>query len=175
MKNKVYKKEILRTLRTYNTTKICKLMKKCVGYVPKKTPYISEVDDDMQVPEVLDTFEVYRWASQYATSDKMKHKLYDVLSKSNNKRSYGDEYAYLPHGWYKPLPRLRAHRFFEAQKREGLSNYSKIAVIDDDYLMSCSPVYLLSDYNKHYILRLEGNERFCDILVRKYNRDMFVK
>ena len=70
---KISKKQIVSTLRTYDVNKICVLYKNLFGTVPinVRHPYDSE-----STYTCLDGFELYQWAKNFATSEKMERQLF---------------------------------------------------------------------------------------------------
>lgn len=49
---------------------------------------------------------------------------------------------------------------------EKLTNYSKIAMYGHTHLYFCSPIYGHKDYNKVRCCTIEGNENFCEKIIK---------
>lgn len=171
MAKKITKKEIVETLRTYDVTKICTLYKRIHGSVPteERLPYMGNPY------RCLCSFQIYKWTKQYSTCAKMDRRLYDLLSTASHHWAYSfydEHYAHTFHSVFAPLPRHAARLYFQHEKERGydngFDNYSKVAMMGETYLYACSPVYGHNDYNKARILPKKGNEKFCEILIKKY-------
>lgn len=167
---KVSKKKIVSTLRTYDVTKICALYKNIFGYVPteKLQPYGLE-----STYTYLDYLEVYKWASDFATSNKMDSLLYDLLRNASHykHRSFGgDKYCYAKHGIYEPLEKHHIVNYMLEQCKDVKSNYAKRPMMGHTHLYFCSPVYGHRDYNKWQSLPIKGNERFCELVIKYADR-----
>ena len=107
MKTTTTKKEIVKTLRTYNVTAICKLYKRIFGTVPMEERVYLINGESVRVKS-LNGYTVYEWASQYATSRTMNNKLYITLDRAAHhwNHDYEDNcYRYANHGSAKPLRR----------------------------------------------------------------------
>lgn len=161
---RITKKEIYRTLRTYNTTKICKLYKQIHGGVP--TLVRGGIGYSYKA---LDGGKVYEWASEYATSAKMDRALYANLSIASHHwrySHYDEPYIYCEHGYYEPTQKMAIVNYLKEQCADPTSNYAKRPMLGYTHLYFCSPVYGHSDYNKWRALPIEGNERFCEIVIK---------
>lgn len=162
---RVTKREIVSTLRTFDATKICALYKKIHGEVPTERSF--------EVPSAirLNPHAINKWAACYATSRRMERKLFALFLSCRHcwRRTIDDEKsAHSKHGNYVPLPRQAAHDFFEYEKKRGIDNYTKVAMYGHTFLYACSPVFGHTDYNRSRILEIKGNERFCELLIKKY-------
>lgn len=160
---KISKKEIVKTLRTYDVTKICRLHKKVFGEVP-----VEIRDFGGKKVKCLDGFKLYRWAADYATSRKMDHLLYSALSQASHhwKHSVFDlDAVYCNNGYYEPT--LKQRIVSETLKfcADPHSRYAKMPMMGFTHLYFCSPVYGHSDYNKWCAIEIKGNERFCELVV----------
>ena len=60
--------------------------------------------------------------------------------------------------------------YFKEQLEDVKSPYAKRPMMGHTHLYFCSPVYGHSDYNKWRAMPLEGNERFCGLLVQLANK-----
>lgn len=165
---RITKKEIVKTLRGYNVTEICKLYKRIHGEVPTTESWVY-VDGVKITYKYLDGFKVYQWAENYATSRKMDRALYGHLAWASHKwnySSYDEPYRHAPHGMYEPLRKQYIVEELLRQCQNPTSNYAKRPMLGFTNLYFCSPIYGHSDYNKWRAIEIEGNERFCDLLIR---------
>ena len=161
-------KEIVKTLRTNDTTKICKLYKRIFGEVPTKESWVY-VDGEKITYKHLDGFAVYQWAKDYATSRKMDRALYVNLDRASHKWKYScydEPYRHAPHGMYEPLRKQYIVEELLKNCADPTSNYAKRPMYGYTHLYFCSPVYGHSDYNKWRAIPIKGNERFCELVVR---------
>lgn len=162
----ISKKNIVAILRTYNVTDICALMNRVTGSVPTQD-YIAF--ESQQHSKCLDGFSVYQWAKQFAASGKMERRLYHMLDRASHHwklDAYSTHYPHVRHGWYEPLKKARIVDFLKEQCQDVTSNYVKRPMMGHTHLYFCSPVYGHSDYNKWCALPIEGNERFCELVIR---------
>lgn len=165
---KVTTKEIVKTLRTYDTTKICKLYKRIFGEVPTE----KRGTENWSIT-CLDGGKVYDWAKDFATSRKMDRCLYGSLSRAAHHwgySSYDMDAVYSKHGYYAPT--LKQHIVDELLKNcaDPTSNYAKRPMYGHTHLYFCSPVYGHADYNKWRAIPIKGNERFCELVVKYADR-----
>lgn len=145
---KITKKEIAATLRSMNVTAIHRL---CVL--------------------VTGTHHVYEFVKQYAPTNKVARQAYNIAYPRPH-YWYGDAYKG-KHGHFEPLPRQAARLFFENERKRGTDSYTKAAWMGHTWLYAASPVYGHRDYNKARMIPIEGNERYCEILVKKYGPETF--
>lgn len=115
---------------------------------------------------VHDRCGIYDLVKNFATSKRRARCAYTIAY--GEPRCVGSELYLGKHGYFKPLPRKRAHEFFEREKQRKRDNYTKVATIGHTWLYATSPIYRHSDYNKSRMLEIAGNERFCQILLKKY-------
>lgn len=146
MKTKrITKKEIAATLRSMNPTSIHRL---CVL--------------------VTGGHDVYNFVKEYAPSHKVSIRAYEL---AHPRPHYADSDLYKgKHGHFEPLPRQAARLYFQRQHERDTDGYTKVPVMGHTYLYAASPVYRHNDYNKARMLKIEGNERYCDLLVKKYGQ-----
>lgn len=167
-RKKITKKEIVVTLRSYNVTRICKLYKKLYNEVPTK--HCSVYVDGQRIEyKCLDGFELYTWASDYATSRKMDKMLYGCLNRASHQWQYScydEPYRHAPHGIYEPLRKQYVVEELVRQCQNPTSNYAKRPVFGHTHLYFCSPVYGHSDYNKWRAIEIKGNEAFCEAVIK---------
>lgn len=143
MRKKFAKKEIAATLRTMDPTKIHRL---CVL--------------------VTGGHNVLEFVKTHAPSNIVYDAAYNIAYPHTHAH-VSEEYK-SRHGHFEPLPRQAARLFFQAQAANGLNAYTKVPTMGNTHLYSASPYYGHADYNKARILKIEGNERFCELLVKKY-------
>jgi len=161
---KVTKKEILKTLRSYDVTAICRLYKRIHGEVPTEI----RGNGNYQFT-CLNGFKVYQWAENFATSRKMGKMLYNLLDRAAHHWKYSIydmEAVYSKHGYYAPT--LKQHIVQELLRNcaDPKSNYAKRPVYGHTHLYFCSPIFGHADYNKWRAIPIKGNERFCELVVR---------
>ena len=165
---KISKKEIIKTLRTYDTTKICKLYKRIFGVVPVETR-----SNGSWSFTCLDDGKVYDWAKGFATSRKMDRRLFGLLGRASHhwKYPYYDmDAVYSKHGYYEPTLKQRIVQELLKNCANPTSNYAKRPMYGHTHLYFCSPVYGHSDYNKWRAIPIKGNERFCELVVKYADR-----
>ena len=165
---KITKKEIIKTLRSYDVTEICKLYKQIHGEIPTET----RGGKDYQFT-CLCGFKVYQWAKEFATSCKMMRQLYNILDRASHHWKYSIydmDAVYSKHGYYAPT--LKQHIVDELLKNcaDPTSNYAKRPMYGHTHLYFCSPVYGHADYNKWRAIPIKGNERFCELVVKYADR-----
>lgn len=64
----------------------------------------------------------------------------------------------------------RAYEYIKDRCRPENGSYQKMPMYGNTYLYLCSPVYGHSDYNKARVLKIKGNEKKCEFLIRVANR-----
>ena len=167
---KVSKKQIVSTLRTYDVTKICALYKKLYGTIPTQT---RQAEGSESTFTCLYGFEMYEWAKNFATSNKMDNKLYLLLDRAShhcNRSLYEDKYCHSKHGAYEPLEKQKIVNYMLKECKDVKSNYAKRPMMGHTHLYFCSPVYGHRDYNKWQALPIKGNERFCELVIKVADR-----
>jgi len=68
------KKDIIKTLRTYDITKICRMYKEIHGEVPTEI-----LTCNGTTFKCLDCYKVCNWAEQYSTSRRMRRKIIQIF------------------------------------------------------------------------------------------------
>ena len=165
---KISKKEIIKTLRTYDTTKICKLYKKIFGMVPVETR-----SNGTWSFNCLDGGKVYYWAKDFATSRKMDRRLYYSLCRSSHHWKYpfdAMDAVYSKHGYYQPTLKQYIVQELLRNCTDPASNYAKRPVYGHTHLYFCSPAHGHADYNKWRAIPIKGNERFCELVIKYADR-----
>lgn len=160
---KISKKGIVKTLRSYDVTAICKLYKDIFGEVPAEIRRMGGEDI-----RCLDGFKVYKWAADYATSRKMDSMLYSTLSRASHHWKYSiyeESYVYGKHGSFKPTDKQYVVNELLKNCANPESPYAKRPMYGRTHLYFCSPVYGHSDYNKWCAMPIEGNERFVELII----------
>jgi hypothetical protein len=152
---KITKKEIAATLRTLDRTQIFRLFKAVNGG--------NEIDRS-----ALSDFIVAN-----APTKKVRKAAYDIAYyPSNPHHHYSEDYKG-KHGFFEPLPRQKAVEYTMKQLQDPASSYSKFPIMGHTHLYFASIAYGHRDYNKWRSVKIEGNEKFCDMLIAYVNK--FVK
>lgn len=145
----ISKKEIERTLRTMDSTKIFALYHRICGIIP-------------------DRMHVYHFIRNYAPSQRVYRKAYDLAY--NNKhaiqRNNIATECLKRHGLYRANLRQQVVDALKRECQDVTSNYAKRPMMGQTHLYFCSPVYGHSDYNKTRMIPIDGNERFCELVIR---------
>lgn len=167
-KKKITKKRIIETLKTYNVTEICKLYKEIYEKVPESYSWTNE-----KLIKHLNAFIVFEWAKKYAKSDKMErnlYKIFDCAGRFYNYPTYERKYKYSEHGEYEPLPKQEIVEYLMEQikklKENPESRYVKWPIKRNKLLLFCSMTYKYMDYNKWVAIKVEGNERFVETIIK---------
>ena len=151
MKNqkKFTKKYIQSVLRTEDPTQIYRLVNQVKGTVTKRV--------------------VYEFIDDFAPTQKIARLAYELTygqNKHHTERQLRGRTA-INHLLYREAN--IKHCVLEAFREEmsrGLDNYTKRPMIEGKHLWFCSPYYGYKDYNKHKMMPIKGNERFCELLVK---------
>lgn len=147
----ITKRQIQSILRTEDATQIFRLYHRIFG-------------------GKVDKWDVYMFICNYAPSNRLKKHAYDIAMLSGIKL--------LPSGERYPRE-FRYHREFcetngkhialtalRNEIKKGLSSYTKRPMMGYTHLYFCSPVYGHGDYNKWRSIKIEGNERFCELICK---------
>lgn len=165
---KITKKQIVKTLRSYNVTEICKLYKRIHGEVPTERR-----GNGKWSFTCLDGYKVYDWAKDFATSRRMDRCLYGSLSRASHHWKYSIydmDAVYSKHGYYEPTLKQRIVEELLRNCADPTSNYAKRPMYGHTHLYFCSPVYGHADYNKWRAILIKGNERFCELVIKYADR-----
>ena len=148
----ISKKEIAKVLRTMDPTQIFKLYHRIYGHTDRKG--------------VLD------FIKEFATSDRVRYAAYSI--------AYSHKHAYRRNDI--EMECIKRHGFFHGDDRKNVidmlkrectdvvSNYAKRPMYGVSHLYFCSPLYGPQDYNKRRMIKIEGNERFCELVINYANK-----
>ena len=139
--SKVSKKEIINTLRTLDSTRIFSLYKKIYGEINRSG--------------------ICKFIREYAPSQSIAMKAYDLAypTKHDNVRIMCETGNIIFKLNY-------IVEYLKEQLKDTKSNYAKRPMLSKNNLYFCSPIYGFSDYNHWCALPIEGNERFCEVIVK---------
>lgn len=148
-KKRTTKREIARVLRTLDSTKIYALFARIHGCV-------------------IDRMDVYNFIRSNAPSVKVYRMACELTwPKKHEKYRYGVEMACVrKHGFYRGDARKCVVDMLKQEIQDVFSPYAKRPMMGHTGLYFCSPVYGHHDYNKARMIDIEGNERFCELVVR---------
>lgn len=145
----ITKKHIARVLRSQDSTQIYRLCHLLYG--GKVTASI-----------------VYDFIRANASSNRVYKNAYRLAynSKHQDERLSIEIESMKKHGFYQGDRLTTIVNFLKLQCMEPESNYAKRPMYGHTHLYFCSPVYGHQDYNKWCALPIEGNERFCETVIR---------
>ena len=145
----ISKKEIERTLRTMDSTKIFALYHRIYGKIEHR-------------------HFVYEFIRAFAPSQRVCRAAYKLAfsPKHDSRRSAIDTECRKRHGIYHGDLRQQVVDALKRECQDVTSNYAKRPMMGHTWLYFCSPVYGHSDYNKWRALPIKGNERFCELVIR---------
>lgn len=151
MKNqkKFTKKYIQSVLRTEDPTQIYRLVHQVKGTVTKRV--------------------VYEFIDDFAPTQKIACLAYELTygqNKHQAERQLRGAAAINHLLYYEANIKHCVLEAFRYEIKQGLDNYTKRPMIEGEHLWFCSPYYGYNDYNKRKMMRVKGNERFCDLLVK---------
>jgi len=144
----ITKKHITEVLRTQDSTKIYALYKRIYGNVKQ-----SGIFDFIR--EYAPSQRIFRMAFKLAYND--KHQI---------RRGAIDIECCSKHGLYRGDARKRVVDLLKRECKDVTSAYAKRPMMGFTHLYFCSPVYGHSDYNKACMIVIEGNERFCELVIK---------
>lgn len=150
----VTKKHIAEVIRTKDVTRIYQLYFVITGQRPEHFA-VSKFFEDY-----APTVRLYRWLSHCWMDNRNKHTI---------ERQAIDTHCFYRDGGYTTWPLFQKQRivdFLKKQCQDVRSNYAKRPMMGHTHLYFCSPVYGHSDYNKWCALPIEGNERFCETVIK---------
>ena len=150
----ITKKHIAEVLRTKDITRIYQLYVIVTGLRP----------DHLAVSKFFVNFaptaRLRRWMDRCWLDNRNKH----VIERNNV-----DTHCFYRDGCYAATPIFHKQRivdFLKEQCQNVHSNYAKRPMMGNTHLYFCSPVYGHSDYNKWCALPIEGNEHFCQTIIK---------
>lgn len=151
----VTKKHIEAVLRSMNQTSIYRLYHKIYGVKP--------------------TFSgVFDFIRQFAPTDKVRSEALSLTKSNSDKQAllYGRDWSKKTIAYHRSFPLSTAMSIFRHELSRGSDSYSKRPFYGRTHLYFCSPVFGHADYNKSRSVPIEGNERFCELLVRLADKHM---
>ena len=163
---KTTKKYITSEIKSFDVTRICKVYKQVHGEVPTDTFVVNG-----KPFKHLDAFKVYKWAKEYLTSSKATSRLYHLLDRAPH--FYRVPFCNRGFVWGNDIEPLRKGyivNYLKEQCQDPTSNYAKRPILGHTHLYFCSPVYGHKDYNKWCALPIEGNEAFCEAVIKYANK-----
>ena len=138
MKSSIYtKKEIKRILRSLNKTEIFKMYVKINGS--------------------LDRYGLYNFIQDHAPSKRVANMAYEIAYGCSNKVYSSSDLM---------TRKQKIVEYLKEQIKDVTSPYAKKPMLGHTKLYFCSPNYGHKDYNKYSALRIKGNERFCELIVK---------
>lgn len=145
----ITKKEIASVLRTMDSTKIYSLCARIWGFIPDRRA-------------------VYDFIKNNAPSIRVARKAYYLTypNKHSMERYSIESTCIHRHGLYKGDERHNVVKKLRRECQDVTSPYAKRPMMGHTHLYFCSPVYGHSDYNKARMIPIEGNERFCELVIR---------
>lgn len=145
-KKTITKKHIVEVLRSRDLTKIFHLVHIING---NKT----------------DKHEVFAFVKKNAPSDKVIHDIWwKMFIDTDRHFSLRDSRREME--FYNKNVRHEAIRRLREEIARGTDNYTKRPILGHTHLYFCSPFYGHRDYNKWSAMEIEGNERFCELIVK---------
>lgn len=113
--------------------------------------------------------DVYKFIKEFAPTLKIRSKAYNI--------AYGgiyrnDVYVHSTDAicknieFYDANVRHFALAMFRDEVNRPFDAYTKRPVMGETHLYFVSPTYGFDDYNKRIMMPIEGNERFCELIVR---------
>lgn len=148
----ISKKEIQSTLRTLDSTKIFALYHRIYGRVDRQ-----EILNFIK--EFAPSQRVYRMAYKLAYSHKHSFRRNDI-----------DTECVKRHGFYHGNLRQQVVDALKHECQDVTSNYAKRPMMGETWLYFCSPIYGHNDYNKRRMIPIQGNERFCELVIKYANK-----
>lgn len=144
----ISKKEIERTLRTMDSTKIFALCHRIYGRTNRH--------------------EIYNFIHEFAPSQRVYYAAYKLAysHKHDFRRNDIDTECVKRHGFYHGNLRQQVVDALKRECQDVTSNYAKRPMMGHTWLYFCSPVYGHSDYNKRRMIPIKGNERFCELVIK---------
>lgn len=144
----ISKKHIEATLRTLDSTKIFALYKRIYGNVDRSG--------------------IYNFIHEFAPSQRVYYKAYDTAYSHKHafRRNDIETECIKRHGFFRGDLRQQTVEKLKHEVQDVTSPYAKRPMMGHTHLYFCSPVYGHSDYNKARMIPIEGNERFCELVIR---------
>ena len=153
--NRITKKYIQSVLRTKNPTEIFRLYKQIYGNIDRAGLY------DFII-EYAPTNNVARAAWNIAYGSRDNSQVWSNHDEWNRQQNELNR-----HGSFAPLKKQQIVNLLEYYLKDPLSPYAKRPVKGRSGLWFMSPIHMWDDYNKSRVLDWEGNEDFCEAIVRR--------
>ena len=150
----ITKKHIQEIIRTQDVTRIYQLYVIITGERPDHFK-VSKFCEDL-----APTIKLRKW---------VRNNWWNVRNKHTIERNNVDNQCFRRDGGYAATPKFIKNRivaYMKEQCQNVESKYAKRPVKGYTHLYFCSPKYGLTDYNKWRAIKIEGNERFCDLLEK---------
>ena len=135
MRAKVSKKEIKQVLRSLDKTAIFRLY--------------------ARINRNVDRFGLYQFIQEYAPSKRVANMAYTL--------AYDTHHNNVPYDLM--TQKQKVVEYLKEQIKDVTSPYAKQPMWGNTHLYFCSPVYGHHDYNKWAALPINGNERFCELII----------
>lgn len=149
----ISKKAIEKIIRTMDPTQIFRLYVHIYGVKAERAKVMDFIK------EFAPSEKAYRSAYRLAYPDKHMMERYHL-----------DLEILQRHGFYQGDKKQRIVAYLKEQCEDVKSPYAKRPMYGRTGLYFCSPVYGHQDYNKHRMLDLEGNEKFCRLVIAYGNK-----
>lgn len=113
----------------------------------------------------IDSRDVIHFVHEYAPSDKVWDDIWRGIHCTPNRehkyRNFCREAEFNEQN-----KKHLAMQHLREEIARGTDNYTKRPVLGHTHLYFCSPFYGHRDYNKWSAMEIEGNERFCELIVK---------
>lgn len=141
---KTTKKDIQAVLRTLDRTAIFRMYKNIYGEISRNG--------------------IYDFIHEYAPNNRIYKKAYELAYGGLGSRNHST------HGTFEPLPLQRVVEVLVSNCKNADSPYSKMPMMGHTHLYFCHRAWGHSDYNKWCALPINGNERFCEAVIKYAQR-----
>lgn len=108
-----------------------------------------------QKGERISSSEVYNFVRRFAPNAKVWRNAYNIAYPHNGVDS---EYKQSRYGVFKPLRYGEVLETLRQEMSRQQDNYTKVFYMCNAYLVFASPVHRCKDYNKTYMMRIEGHK-----------------
>lgn len=151
----ITKKRIENVLRSMDQTSIYKLYHEIYGIKPTFVGVCGFIKD-------------------FAPTKRIRNAVLSLTESNQVKqhKKYASDWSKKTIAYYKSFPLSVAMGIFRHELSRELDSYSKRPFYGHTHLYFCSPVFGHADYNKSRSVPIEGNERFCELMVRLADKRM---
>ncbi len=148
----ISKKEIAKGLRTMDPTQIFRMYHRIYGHIDRKG--------------------VHKFIKNFATSERVRRAAYGIAySTKNAERRNAIEFECIKrHGFFHGNDRKNVIDMLKRECADVVSSYAKRPMYGVSHLYFCSPLYGHQDYNKRRMIKIDGNERFCELVINYANK-----